>query len=83
MTTHSSTLAWKIPWTEERGRLYSSWSHDLATKQQQNFKGEMELQGGPSEKASMVAFKLGDQQKDPAAGQGGGQRTESSHKKVK
>ena len=28
----------------------------------------MELQGGPSEKASMVAFKLGDQQKDPAAG---------------
>ena len=23
MTTHSSTLAWKIPWTEEPGRLYS------------------------------------------------------------
>ena len=22
---HSSTLAWKIPWTEEPGRLYSSW----------------------------------------------------------
>ena len=21
MTAHSSTLAWKIPWTEERGRL--------------------------------------------------------------
>ena len=21
--THSSTLAWKIPWTEERGRLQS------------------------------------------------------------
>ena len=21
MSTHSSTLAWKIPWTEERGRL--------------------------------------------------------------
>ena len=21
MTIHSSTLAWKIPWTEERGRL--------------------------------------------------------------
>ena len=26
MTTHSSTLAWKIPWTEERGR-YSPWGH--------------------------------------------------------
>ena len=23
MATHSSTLAWKIPWTEERGRLRS------------------------------------------------------------
>ena len=26
MATHSSTLAWKIPWTEERGRLQSTWS---------------------------------------------------------
>ena len=23
MTSHSSTLAWKIPWTEEPGRLQS------------------------------------------------------------
>ena len=23
MATHSSTLAWKIPWTEEPGRLWS------------------------------------------------------------
>ena len=23
MTTHSRTLAWKIPWTEERGNLQS------------------------------------------------------------
>ena len=23
MTTHSSTLAWKIPWTEEPGRIQS------------------------------------------------------------
>ena len=23
MATHSSTLAWKIPWTEEAGRLQS------------------------------------------------------------
>ena len=23
LATHSSTLAWKIPWTEERGRLQS------------------------------------------------------------
>ena len=27
MATHSSTLAWKIPWTEESGRLQSMGSH--------------------------------------------------------
>ena len=26
MSTHSSTLAWKIPWTEEPGRLHNPWS---------------------------------------------------------
>ena len=35
MAPHSSTLAWKIPWTEERGRLQSMGSqrvgHDWAT----------------------------------------------------
>ena len=25
MATHSSTLAWKILWTDEPGRLYSPW----------------------------------------------------------
>ena len=25
MATHSSTLAWKIPWIEEHDRLYSPW----------------------------------------------------------
>ena len=27
MATHSSILAWKIPWTEELGRLYSPWDN--------------------------------------------------------
>ena len=35
MATHSSTPAWKIPWTEEPGRLQSVWlqrvRHDWAT----------------------------------------------------
>ena len=35
MATHSSTLAWKIPWTEEPGRLQHMGSrrvrHDRAT----------------------------------------------------
>ena len=41
MTTHSSILAWEIPWTEEPGRLYSPWglkesdrTWQLNTKQQ-------------------------------------------------
>ena len=39
MATHSSILAWKIPWTEEPGRLQSMGSqrvgHDLVTEQPQ------------------------------------------------
>ena len=39
IVTHSSILAWKIPWTEEPGGLQSiGWQrvgHNLATKQQQ------------------------------------------------
>ena len=29
MATHSSILAWRIPWTEEPGRLQSMRSHEL------------------------------------------------------
>ena len=39
MATHSSIVAWEIPWTEEPGELQSIGSqrtgHDLATKQRQ------------------------------------------------
>ena len=39
MATHSSTLAWEIPWAEEPSRLQCVVSqrvgHNLATKQQQ------------------------------------------------
>ena len=27
MAPHSSILAWRIPWTEEPGSLYSPWGH--------------------------------------------------------
>ena len=40
MATHSSVLAWEIPWTEEPGGLQSTASqrvgHNLATKQQRH-----------------------------------------------
>ena len=35
MATHSSTLAWKIPWTEEPGGLQSKGSH-TETKEEQS-----------------------------------------------
>ena len=39
MATHSSILAWEIPWTEEPGGLQSMLQrigHDLATRQNVN-----------------------------------------------
>ena len=43
MATHSSILAWKIPWTEEPGRLQSVGServgHDGATEDGLLYKG--------------------------------------------
>ena len=27
MATHTSILAWRIPWTEKTGGLYSPWGH--------------------------------------------------------
>jgi len=32
MATHSSILAWRIPWTEEPGRLQSMGSQRVMTK---------------------------------------------------
>ena len=46
MATHSSILAWEIPWTEEPGGLQSMGSqrvrHDWATKQQQQPKANID-----------------------------------------
>ena len=36
MATHSSTLAWRIPWTEEPGRLQSMGSQELDTTERLN-----------------------------------------------
>ena len=37
MAPHSSTLAWKIPWTEEPGRLKSMGSLELDTTERLTF----------------------------------------------
>ena len=36
MATHSSVLAWEIPWTEEPGRLQSTGSQELDTTERLN-----------------------------------------------
>ena len=35
MATHSSILAWRIPWTEEPGGLYSPWDHKESDRTEQ------------------------------------------------
>ena len=37
MAPYSSTLAWKIPWTEEPGRLLSMGSHGVNTTERLHF----------------------------------------------
>ena len=37
MATHASILAWKIPWTEEPGRLQSMGSKQLDTTERLHF----------------------------------------------
>ena len=37
MATHSGTLAWKIPWTEKPGRLWSMESQSWAWSEQLHF----------------------------------------------
>ena len=37
MATHSSTLAWKLPWTEERGGLQSTGSQESDTTERFHF----------------------------------------------
>ena len=45
MTTHSSILAWEIPWIEEPGGLQSMWSqrvrHNLVTEHAHNTLGQV------------------------------------------
>ena len=44
MATHPSILAWKIPWTEDPGRIQSMWSQKsqrLLTDQRATTKGSL------------------------------------------
>ena len=47
MAAHSSTFAWKIPWTEEPGRLLSMGSHRVASAVSLGFSRQEHWSGLP------------------------------------
>ena len=48
MATHSSILAWKIPWTEELGAGYCPWGcKELGTTERLHFKAPQSSVGHP------------------------------------
>ena len=58
MAIHSSTLAWKIPWTEEPGRLQSMGRKESDTTERLHFTSltgtsRMQIQRGPDIQLSM------------------------------
>ena len=75
MATHSSTLAWKIPWTEEPGRLQSMGS--LGVGQLSNFTFTFHVHTLEKEMAthsSVLAWRI------PGTGEPGGLPSTGSHR---
>ena len=67
MALHSSTLAWKIPWTEEPGRLQSIRSRRIGHDEQLHFHFSLSCIGeGNSNPSSVLAWRI------PGAGEPGG-----------
>ena len=59
MATHSSTLAWKIPWTEEPGRLQTMGSLELDTTERLHFHFSLSCIGeGMATHSSVLAWRI-------------------------
>ena len=71
MATHSSTLAWKIPWTEEPGRLQSTGSQRSDTTERLHFH---ELEKAMATHSSALAWRI------PRMGNPGGLQSMGSHR---
>ena len=65
MAPHSSTLAWKIPWAEESGRLQSMGSPELDTTEQLHFHFHA-LEKEMATHSSVLAWRI------PGTGEPGG-----------
>ena len=55
MTSHSSTFAWKIPWTEEPGRLQFMVSLESDTTERLHFHA---LEGEMATHSSVLAWRI-------------------------
>ena len=67
MAPHSSTLAWKIPWTEEPGGLQSIGHEELDTTEQLHLEFSLSCIGeGNSTHSSVLAWRI------PGMGEPGG-----------
>ena len=77
MAPHSSTLAWKIPWAEEPGRLKSMGSAKLSRTQLSDFTFAFHFHALEKEMAthsSVLAWRI------PGMGEPGGLPSRESHR---
>ena len=75
MAPHSSTLAWKIPWTEEPGRLQSMGSLESDTTERLHFHFSLSCIGeGMATYSSVLAWRI------PGTGKPGGLPSMQSHR---
>ena len=59
MATHSSTLAWKIPWMEEPGGLQSMGSQESDTTERLHFHFSLScIGGGNATHSSVLAWRI-------------------------
>ena len=75
MAPHSSTLAWKIPWTEEPGRLQSTGSLESDTTERLHFHFHFHaLEKEMAIHSSILAWRI------PGTGEAGGLPSMGSHR---
>ena len=75
MAPHSSTLAWKIPWTEKPGRLQSMESQRVGTTEPLHFHFHFHaLEKEMATHSSVLAWRI------PGTGEPGGLPSKGSHR---
>ena len=76
MATHPSTLAWKIPWTEDPGRLQSMgpWGHKESDRTERLHFHFHALEKEMATHSSVLAWRI------PGTGEPGGLTSMGSHR---